>query len=73
VTAGPGKYDDLCTFVRVVTGATAAIVIVLDGHHGSGFSVQATPVAMEALATILESTAKQIRDDLAQMKGRESV
>lgn len=37
---GPGKYDDVCTYVREETEASAAIVIVVGGKHGPGFSVQ---------------------------------
>ena len=37
---GPGKYDDLATHVREHAKARAAIVIVIGGEKGSGFSVQ---------------------------------
>lgn len=60
---GPGKYDDLCTIVREQSEATAAIVIILDGNRGTGFSVQATyRVHPEFLATTLEHVAKTIRE-----------
>ena len=60
---GPGKYDDLCTHVREETQAHCAIVIVLGGTRGSGFSVQAELSAQLALPELLEDMAKQIRRD----------
>lgn len=63
---GPGKYDVLCTLVRDLSEARAALVIVLDGNKGSGFSVQVTdPFIFAGLADLLEETARQIRKDQA--------
>lgn len=61
---GPGKYDTLCTLVRKKAKAQAAIVIVIEGRNGSGFSVQAelTDLAvMLRLPDLLESVAADIR------------
>lgn len=64
---GPGKYDQLCTMVREATKANAAIVIVLGGINGSGFSAQAGGRDLiEGLPDILESIVRQIREDLKQ-------
>lgn len=60
---GPGKYDDLCTMVREQAKAAGAIVIVMNGERGSGFSCQANLQAMADLPDILESMARQIRRD----------
>jgi hypothetical protein len=60
---GPGRYDDLCTLVRDKSNAAGAIVIVIDGTHGSGFSCQCGPDLLLALPDILESIARQIRRD----------
>lgn len=66
MSTGAGKYDELCTYVREQADAQAAVVIVLGGKRGSGFSVQhrvgvmLTPVH---LAAILKSTAQQLRAD----------
>lgn len=39
---GPGKYDDVTTYVRQQTEAKdGVIVIVLGGNKGAGTSVQA--------------------------------
>lgn len=62
---GPGKYDDLCTLVREGAQAEVAIVIVINGVHGSGFSVQGV-TDQEALTRVhlpalLEDLARRIR------------
>jgi hypothetical protein len=58
---GPGKYDDLCTDVRTRARADAAIVIVINGTHGNGFSVQAPPEITTRLPELLEHMAAEIR------------
>jgi hypothetical protein len=62
---GPGKYDDLCTYVLETAKAEGAVVIVIRGERGSGFSVQMLD-RTEALllADVLENVARQIRDSL---------
>jgi hypothetical protein len=66
VAIGPGKYDSLATYVRKVTNAHAAIVIVVDGTLGSGISVQARNDSLppQRLAMILEDTAHLIRSSI---------
>ena len=60
---GPGRYDQLCTRVRELAEAECAIVIIVGGNLGSGFSVQMTNSAYaEKLPDLLESMAKQIRE-----------
>ena len=59
---GPGKYDDLCTYVRTEAEAVAAFVIVLEGKEGNGFSVQTLePALLPVLPALLEQIARQIR------------
>lgn len=58
---GPGKYDDLCTYVREQTDADAVIVMVVNGKLGSGFSCQADFVTTAVLPDMLESLARQLR------------
>ena len=50
---GPGKYDDLATYVREQAEAMAALVIVLAGNKGSGFSLQALQSSKEAVSPIV--------------------
>jgi hypothetical protein len=64
MSRGPGKYDDLCTLVRTRTLARGAIVIVLDGVKGSGFSVQADEEITRHLPELLEEMIPQIRQSL---------
>lgn len=60
---GPGKYDDLCTLVRDQAEARAAIVIVIEGNRGTGFSLQTTdPNVIRALPELLQLVAHQIRE-----------
>lgn len=67
---GPGKYDDLCTVVRERSSAMMALVIILGGKRGSGFSVQAADYVqmMEHLSKVpamLRTVADQIEADMA--------
>jgi hypothetical protein len=62
MTVGPGKYDDLCTVVREKANAAAAIVIVIGGTKGSGFSVQCDPPTLARLPDVLETMARQLRE-----------
>lgn len=57
---GPGKYDDVCGTVRAITAAKAAIVIILGGRLGSGFSVQGPPALVLRLPEMLRRMAAQI-------------
>ncbi len=61
---GKGKYDDACTVLREATNAAGAVIVVIDGIHGSGFSCQASPERTAELPEMLELLAKQIREDL---------
>jgi hypothetical protein len=61
---GPGKYDGALTAARGVSGATAALLIVLKGPLGAGFSVQADLVSMTAIPAALRMVADQIEADL---------
>ena len=65
----PGKYDELCTLARVSAEAAGAALIIINGKHGGGFSVQMPPEFLMRLPGILEFMAAEIRKDLPrQMK-----
>lgn len=58
---GPGKYDDLCTYVRRQAKADGAVLIVLNGNRGHGFAVQADLMSTLMLPDLLETLARDIR------------
>jgi hypothetical protein len=58
----PGKYDELCTYVREQAEAGTVILIVLGGNKGHGFSVQTTlEDSRTFLPELLENVAADIR------------
>jgi hypothetical protein len=61
---GPGKYDDLATLVRERAAAEGVIVVVIEGVHGSGFSVQASGAVTTRLPTLLRVLADGVEKDL---------
>lgn len=65
---GPGKYDDLCTRVREEAEADGALVIILGGEHGNGFSCQADLRSQLMLPNLLENVARQMRESLKEGK-----
>lgn len=60
---GPGIYDDLCTHVREEAQAQGAVVIVLDGNKGSGFSAQGNAYALAQLPGVLKIILRQMERD----------
>jgi hypothetical protein len=67
MTIGAGKYDDLCTEVRAKACAAGAIVIVIGGEHGHGFSVHASPELTARLPELLEWVALEMRADVDRL------
>lgn len=59
---GPGKYDDAATAAREKSGG-AVILMVLEGNHGSGFSVQSPAEVIAFLPDILRDVANKIEGD----------
>jgi hypothetical protein len=66
---GPGKYDDLCQLVCERAGVNdhggGAIVIVVGGNRGSGFSCHADLQTLSTLADLLQTVVDAIREDTA--------
>lgn len=60
---GPGKYDDVLTAAREACDATAALLIVIDGRHGSGFAIEAPQAVIEILPNYLRDMADKIEKD----------
>lgn len=67
MTMGPGKYDDLATYVRDMAKACGVIVIVLDGEKGSGFSCQTDARTLIGLPAMLRDVADEIEKDLEKI------
>jgi hypothetical protein len=61
---GPGKYDNLCTAAREQADADGAVVILFNGKHGDGISMQATAELTVALPEILRNLARSIEKEL---------
>jgi hypothetical protein len=57
---GPGKYDDLCTYVREKAEAGGACVMIYEGKEGWGFSMQAPLELLHELPGLLRYIASQI-------------
>ena len=67
---GPGIYDKLCTNVMEETNAETAIVIVIKGNLGTGFSIQTSnPIATMLLPRLLRNVANEIESSLTHMEG----
>jgi len=61
---GAGKYDDLATACRVVSGARAVLVIIMEGKDGSGFSVQMEEGMLVPLPKLLREVADSIEKEM---------
>lgn len=66
---GPGKYDKLCTYVRRKANARTAIVIVIGGHKGGGFSVQGSLDDTIRVSAILREMADRLDKDAGMFGG----
>ena len=64
---GPGKHDDLCTYVREQIGmgdvGGVMLIVLSPNKEQSGFACQADFGTTMAMPEILESVARQIRED----------
>ncbi len=60
---GKGRYDDVATEARHKTQAQGVALIVLDGKHGNGFSVQCPAHIILYLPDMLRQMADAIEQD----------
>lgn len=66
---GPGIYDELCSQVREESEAVAAIVIIIDGKNGNGFSVQSSdPMILIKLPELLQAVTDEIKRSVEQLQ-----
>ncbi len=63
----PGKYNDACTVARMLAQAKGVLLIVIEGDHGSGFSVQVPPEIIPIIPGVLRSVAASIEHDPDQV------
>jgi hypothetical protein len=61
-----GSFDAACNAVRYMTRARCAVVIVVDGEAGSGYSVTGPLDAQVLLPDILRQIADTLRGQLAK-------
>ena len=67
---GAGKYDDLCTKVRIEAKAKTAIIIIDGGTKGGGFSVQTTDLSVNfKLPALLRNIADEIENSFKGKDG----
>jgi hypothetical protein len=66
---GPGKYDRACTKARQDCGGRGAILIIFEGKHGSGFSVQLPGQVIMDIPHLLRKLADDIENDLKEGVG----
>ena len=64
--SGAEGLDALCQQIRVAVNAKYAVVVVLDGDHGSGYSVVGPVEAQALLPSILEQMAATLRSQLKE-------
>jgi len=62
----PGKYNDICTLARLSAEAKGAVVIILEGRTGNGFSIQCQPGAAKILPDLLRVIAADIERGIAK-------
>jgi hypothetical protein len=59
---GPGKYDELCKTALDAAKAEGAILMIVNGEHGNGFSVIATAEELFRLPAMLRGMADDIEE-----------
>lgn len=63
--SGPGRYDDITTLVREMTGAACVVVVVIGGVRGDGFDQQIDAgrvASWSGLKRVLVDTLRAVAD-----------
>jgi altronate dehydratase len=68
---GEGRYDDLVADARAKAKAQGALLIILGGSQGSGFSAMVPPLAMAQIPAVLRQMADEIERDAARVVATE--
>jgi len=64
MAVGKGRYDEICEAVREETGAFGAILLIMDGDRGNGFSVQVPPEVLGRVPELLQHLADAIQEEV---------
>lgn len=67
---GKGKYDPELTAVRESTQAAGAILIIIEGNQGSGFSAQLPPELTAKMPDLLRIVATAIERDYQKLEAQ---
>lgn len=72
MTQKPGKYVDVCEMAREAAQAGGAVLLILDGNHGSGITSTFTDyAAVDAVPKMLREAADKI--EAWNNKGEEAI
>lgn len=58
---GPGRYDDVTTLVREITGAACVLVVVVGGSRGDGFDAQVDTSRVPSVRAVLQVQLEALR------------
>jgi hypothetical protein len=70
---GPGKYGRECEAAHLAADADTTLLIVLNGHSGSGFSMSTKllgGVPLSELPALLRGIAEQLEVDVRRRVGQ---
>lgn len=71
MAVGEGKYDAALSTALQHCGARCGVLMVLDGHDGPGFSVQASIPMMVDLPRLLRRMADGIEKDVETLREKQ--
>jgi hypothetical protein len=60
MSLGPGRYNEVATYVRKRVNAKGVVLIIMEGDKGEGFEVQAPLPIVLGLPKLLREVADQI-------------
>jgi hypothetical protein len=61
---GQGRYDDECSLARMAAGAAGAMLIIIGGRLGNGFSAQLPAHVLPTVPAALRAMADEIEQSL---------
>ncbi len=66
---GKGGYDGACDAAYETTGASAIVLVVVNGERGHGVSVKCSQEWLKEVPEVLRLIAEALENDLNTMKG----